>query len=660
MRTELFTVSRIFTEALYRIPDYQRGYSWGKDELEDFWLDIEQLSGDSQHYTGVLTLEEVTRDKWASWAEDLWIIQSRKFRPYYVVDGQQRLTTVIILITTILELEKPTYLNHTSRDDVRRKYLFDSKPEDAARSYIFRYVKNNPSFEFLKTRIFCEPSQGFSPDEQTIYTRNLAFSKTFFAEKLASLTEDEIQILFTRVTQQLVFNVYEITPGIDVHVTFETMNNRGKLLSTLELLKNRLIYLASKLPAPDGRASVLRDAINDSWKAAYHYLGKNENRPLRDDDFLRTFITRYYLSGILKIPQSDSPEHDRARRRYEQAVEQLGRFLLNELFTPKRIGTSKKKGDDLPPITREYLFSFAQELKDSVKTYYELSTPSDSTLSEGEKIWLERIGRASGPSPSPLVMAIFRQETKLERRSALLELIDRYSMLSSFGIRNQQFYGRRFWSPEYFTKYCSGQLSTDELTTQLANLIGDSLKETSIGEVLQDWVKNSGGYYGWRSIKYFLYEYEHSLYQASRSGREKIDWREYSKEDFETDYETIEHIYPQKARDKYWTERFNKFTPVQKRLLRNSLGNLLPLSKPRNSSLSNRPFDVKTGDETNKIGYRFGSYSEIEVAQRNEWTAEEILERGIRLLDFLERRWKISIGDRAQKVKALGLGFMLK
>ena len=660
MRTELFTVSRVFTEALYRIPDYQRGYSWGKDELEDFWLDLEQLSGDSQHYTGVLTLEEVAKDKWQAWAEDLWIIESRKFRPYFVVDGQQRLTTVIILITAILEQEKPTYLNHFSREDVRRKYLFDSKPEDAARSYMFRYVKNNPSFEFLKTRIFCEPSQGFAVDEQTIYTRNLAFAKTFFVEKLAALSEDEIQTLFTRVTQQLVFNVYEITPGIDVHVTFETMNNRGKLLSTLELLKNRLIYLASKLPSPEGRANVLRDAINDAWKAAYHYLGKNQDRPLRDDDFLRTFITRYYLSGIHKIPQSDSPEHDRSKRRYEQAVEQLGRFLLNELFTPKRISPSRKKGDDLPVLTREYLFSFAQELKDSVRTFYELSTPADSSYSETEKIWLERIGRASGNSPSPLLLAIFRQETKAERRTQLLELIDRYSLLTSFGIRSQHLYGRRYWSPEYFTKYCAGQLTSEELVTQLANLVQDLLKETSIGEVLQDWVKGSGGYYGWRSIKYFLYEYEHSLFVASRSGREKIDWKEYSKEDFATDYETIEHIYPQKAKDKYWTDRFSSFSPLHKRLLRNSLGNLLPLSKPRNSSLSNRAFDIKVGDETNKLGYRFGSYSEIEVSQRPEWTAEEILERGLRLLEFLEKRWKVSIGDRTQKAKALGLGFMVK
>lgn len=660
MRTELFTVSRIFTEALYRIPDYQRGYSWGPDQLADFWLDLEQLTGDSKHYTGVLTLEQVSKPQWEMWQEDLWIIQSRRFTPYYVVDGQQRLTTVIILITAILEQEKPTHLNFTSRDDVRRKYIFDSKPEDAARSYMFRYAKNNPSFEFLKTRIFCEPSQKFSSDEQTIYTRNLAAAKDFFLKKLKECNEAEISAIFTKVTQQMVFNVYEITDGIDVHVTFETMNNRGKLLSTLELLKNRLIYLTSKLPVPEGRETILRDTINEAWKAAYHFIGKNEERPLQDDVFLRTFLTRYYPHSMLKMPAADSPEHDRARRRYEQALEFIGRFLLNELFTPKRIGMTAAKKDDLPPLSREFLFSFAQELKDSVKQFYELSTPADSKLTDPEKIWLERIGRINGYSPSPLLLAIYRQEPKAEKRTALLELIDRYSFVATFGYRAPQMYGRRYGAPEYFTKFCSGQMSTDELQIQLTNLIDDLMKESPLSDVLQDWVKSSGGYYGWRSIKYFLFEYEHSLFAATKSGREKLNWRDYSREDYVTDFETIEHIYPQRARDTYWKDRFSSFSAPNKKALRNSLGNLLPLSRPRNSTLGNRPFPEKVGDEENLIGYKFGCYSEIEVAQRPDWTAQDIADRGLRLLDFMERRWKLRIGDREQKLRALGLTFLTK
>ena len=658
MRTELFTVSRIFTESLYRIPDYQRGYSWGDDQLADFWLDIEQLEGDNKHYTGVLTLEEVPETTWSKWASDTWIIRSRRYKPYYIVDGQQRLTTVVLLITAILELGRPAHLNYTSRDDVRRKYIFDSKPEEIARSYIFGYEKDNPSYEFLKKRIFLEESEIHSPDEQTIYTKNLIAAKEFFVEKIKELKDSDVERLFTKITQQFVLNVYEISSDIDVFVTFETMNNRGKLLSTLELLKNRLIFLSSKLPPSENGGQALRQNINEAWKAAYHFLGKNDARQLNDDLFLRTHIAYFYLKYLGKIPDHGHDDYDRSRRRYGSAIEHFGRFLLNLLFTPKRLGLKPAKRDDLPPLTREFLNEYSQELKSSVELYFKLSTPTESSFPEKEKIWLERIGRLLGHNPSEMLLAVYKGEKKSEKRIALLECLERYSFLASLGPRGPLAYSRRFWGPDYFIKYVSGKMTIDEVISQIGNLSADLLRETSLSETIRDWAKGNSGYYGWKTIKYFLFEYEQSLQDSSRSSREKIDWAVFCKEDYENEYETIEHIYPQRARDKYWTDRFSSYNPTEKRLLRNSLGNLLALARPRNSSLGNKSFPEKLGNEAAKVGYRYGSYSENEVALRPDWDADEILIRGLKLLDFMEQRWKLSIGDQDQKTRALGLSFL--
>lgn len=71
MKTELLTVSKIFHEAIFRIPDYQRGYSWEESHLKDFWADLEQLDGTKSHYTGVLTLEEVPENNWVKWEDDV-------------------------------------------------------------------------------------------------------------------------------------------------------------------------------------------------------------------------------------------------------------------------------------------------------------------------------------------------------------------------------------------------------------------------------------------------------------------------------------------------------------------------------------------------------------------------------------------------------------
>jgi uncharacterized protein with ParB-like and HNH nuclease domain len=140
MQTELLSVSKIFTENLFRIPDYQRGYSWTEKQLRDFWADVEQLEDGRNHYTGVLTLEDVPPTTYSRWDDDLWIIRSRGYRPYYVVDGQRRLTTIIIALQAILERFSPSdLLNYPLVEDIQRKFLFDSKDRGISRSYIFGY-----------------------------------------------------------------------------------------------------------------------------------------------------------------------------------------------------------------------------------------------------------------------------------------------------------------------------------------------------------------------------------------------------------------------------------------------------------------------------------------------------------------------------------------
>ncbi len=78
MKTDLFSVSKIFTERLLRIPDYQRGYAWAEKQLKDYWNDLIQLDPSKNHYIGVLTLEYVPNDVIESWTEDHWIIKSKK------------------------------------------------------------------------------------------------------------------------------------------------------------------------------------------------------------------------------------------------------------------------------------------------------------------------------------------------------------------------------------------------------------------------------------------------------------------------------------------------------------------------------------------------------------------------------------------------------
>lgn len=657
MKTELLTVSKIFNECLFRIPDYQRGYSWEETHLSDFWSDIEQLVEGKSHYTGVLTLEAVPAATWEKWEDDTWIIVSRRYAPYYVVDGQQRLTTITVLLQCILEKTNATELNFTPVDAIRKKYIFDHKAGSLSRAYIFGYEKDNPSYEYLKTKIFDEHSENHSTNEETIYTKNLRSAKAFFTAKLAELSPKRLEEVFTKVTQQLVFNVYEIAKEIDVFVAFETMNNRGKPLSALELLKNRLIYLATQMPTiENGDGAKLRKVINEAWKTVYHNLGRNDKRPLADDELLRTHFAIYYHLYISADIPSDEDELRKFVSRYALVVDRTSAFLLGRLFTRKRI--FEDVAEKLPLIDVECINKYVSHLKAAVETYFELSTPDQSGFTDSEKVALERLGRLNGYDASPLLLGTYLLEKNSTKRLALISAFERWQFVTSMRLGAQRLAYRNRHVNMEVVKYFKGKIKIEELITFYTNLVDDALKEESVADTIHNWIKNGPGYYGWKSINYFLFEYELYLKSRSKSSREKINWEQFSQEDYQSDYVSVEHIYPQRAKDPYWVDRFGKFGSTHKRLLRNSLGNLLALSSPKNASLGNRAFPEKVGRDKDTVGYRYGSYSENEVATYSDWRAEDIVDRGIKMLTFLEERWGITIGDRENKIKALGLNFL--
>lgn len=117
----LSSLAKIFVEKIYRIPDYQRGYAWTLKEVEDFWDDLCRLETDKNHYVGVLTLEPAKKEEYEKWIDDVWIIKSKRYQPLHIVDGQQRITTAIILIVTIAKIMKEKnikYLNYTTREEI--------------------------------------------------------------------------------------------------------------------------------------------------------------------------------------------------------------------------------------------------------------------------------------------------------------------------------------------------------------------------------------------------------------------------------------------------------------------------------------------------------------------------------------------------------------
>ncbi len=672
MQSELKSLSKIFSEVVFRIPDYQRGYSWEAKHLKDFWNDIEQLELGKSHYTGVLTLEPVAPELYKKWEDDVWIIESKRYSPMYVVDGQQRLTTAVILLQCILNsIEDADLLNYTEKNDIKKKYIFEAKGQGISRSYLFGYEKDNPSHEFLKQEIYGEPSVNHSAIEYTIYTKNLNFAKDFFTSKLSGLSRGQIEVIYTKLTQHLQFNIFYIEQDLDVFVTFETMNNRGKPLSHLELLKNRLIYLSTKFEVDKTESEHLRKAINESWKTVYHYLGKMADFKRNDDDFLRTHFVSYFGEHLNK--KFDSLYETRRFMRYGDDYKE---YLLDEFFTPKRVGSdwqqlsidiSDSKSTEesseesseksLSPLTIGDVFEYSQSIKNLVKSYYSVANPEFGNWNDTDKLRLNQINRLNEGALFTLCTAVQCMDN-IEGRTVALSAIERYGFLRKL---------RTYYFSEIDPIDLAGQLFRKEIdSSSLVKLIGEKCDSFSRSKDFHEAVKNLGknlssGYYSWAELRYFMYEYEQELRRLSKTSRELLKWSDdTARESFSKDHKTVEHIYPQKATNEYWRQFFSKYTVKERNILKNSIGNLLPVSHAKNSSLSNKSFQDKKGSEHNQVGYSYGCLSEIQVALNSDWTAKDILRRGIYLLNFFEARWGVKIGDPVKKASFLGLNFVLE
>lgn len=647
MESNLNSLSKIFTERLFRIPDYQRGYAWTEKQLKDFWNDIIQLEENKNHYTGVITLEPVPKSTFNRWNDDLWIISYKSYFPYYVVDGQQRLTTTIILIQSILEriCKECNELNYTGLDDIKKKFIFDTKDNGISRSYIFGYEKDNPSYEFLKTEIFNENSPTSSNKQETIYTQNLDNAKKYFLRQLEDVNIREIENLYKKLTQHMLFNIYTITSDIDTFVSFETMNNRGKPLSHLELLKNRLIYLSTKLSDDEFEKNSLRKRINECWKSIYHNLGRNKLKPLQDDRFL---VNHYMIYFGLELWTKDEFESRRFRlpNFYASQRDDYANFLLEKKFTTKNIHDSK--------LTITNINDYVISLQESVEIWYYIHNPKESKYTKDIQKYLEKLNRQGIYDIAPLIMTFFKSESDNKKRLELLEKLER--LIFTFSLFRIRYYHIESEDLQFLSFAIN--LHNDQIKAKdVIKRIEDGSNRLLARKEAKDYmIKNfkDEGFYNWHGVRYFLYEYDLHLSENSKTNRVKLEWETFS----DSDYNTVEHIFPQGTRQKCWTDLFKHFNTKQRKALRNSLGNLLPLSQPKNSSLQDKCFDNKISTNKTKVGYKYGCYSENEVTEYQQWTESEILHRGLHLVNFMEDRWKIKIGSEQEKIKFLGLDFL--
>lgn len=636
----LKTLSELFTGSSFRIPDYQRGYAWGKEQCDDFWKDIELLGDNARHYGGQLILDIESSAEGAD--------------NYLVVDGQQRLTSAVVALRAFVDATVHSVSAEICMFRTNVQTLFHFEESDSGvRNYKFGYMEEGASHAYLVGGIFADPRYiSAVAAQRTLYTENLRLAYELFFQRMAALDE-ETQLNFARkLSDSLHFNVFHVDPQFDIHVAFETINNRGKHLSQLELLKNRLIYITTVMAQRPGADPALgpdlRAEVNRWWSSIYRWLGNDPSRQLDDDEFLKTHWIAYF--GY------DKSESDAMYVK-----------LFDDVFTVHKVATGE--------LSADYIRHYIRSLGRAATLWHYIHNP-EPYLPQETILWLDRIERLRWGSFKPLVLAAFQALAAINPLvvsqpetaqgsfapvDPLLRQVERFIFMVFYISERRAHTGKAdiYRQAHRLSKHAvdgdSGSVTAAlELATRFVGALNDNYDGDVRNHSLPDddfhgWtghfdlayfrdtarrrLDRDKGFYEWDFTRVVLFEYELSLQGATNPP--KVSWKDAS-------FTSIEHIYPQTPKDLSWTSRF-AFDGRQERkrqMWLNSLGNLLLLSCAVNASLSNRPFSEK------KKKYATGSYSENNVAQNHVvWSPNAVVRRGVKLLEFAEQRWGFSFAD---------------
>lgn len=597
----------------FRIPDYQRGYAWN-EEFKDLWNDILHLyrnkNIERNHYTGMLALDEIL-DPTTLKMEALSNTTS-----FYIVDGQQRLTSIVIIIQALLE-----HIQDENEDfDSEYNNLLYSKSRQNKFGYSF--FRNDASAKYFEERIF---NHNENLNHANQYLANINNAKNFIDEALNKFDGKESLDLLKIVLHKLVFNIYFVTKDFDVRITFETMNNRGKKLSNLELLKNRLMYLSSLFPDESNFGTLIKNSVNRTWQNIYENLCL-EKTQLPDDDYLKAHWIVY-----------KDLKKNKGNAYIEQILKQDFSTESGELF--KNI--SNKKYQQAFEILDNYISSL-----DNYSKYWSAINKPDETklnIKEEEKYWIKRLARISENFylRTTLMVVLAQHDLDIMAKIKFYTLIEQFIFVNKILAQDSNDLSFLITSAQSLMK--KDEISKiNKLSDLCSKIENHDIKITAerVKDALKEFQsrifdKNSTEYYyGWNGLKYFLYEYNESLNFDNES---KIEWYELNKV-------SIEHVLPQNPAKPYWALSFKNYIQDQLKFKQvvNSLGNLLLLSNgSENSSLSNYSYPTKRMMDIDslKFAYIYGSRSAREIAKNEHWTAIEIHNRTCKLLDFIYTNW---------------------
>ena len=240
----------------YAVPAFQRDYSWEEEQLDELWQDIQHMQQrKTQHFMGYL------------------VLQSADDKSFQIIDGQQRITTIALIIIAVLarfneliERNIDAEDNKKRKEETHKRYLGVFNVVTLTTSAKLSLNRNNNNH----FRDIVDLPYGI-PRARGIIATNRKLNKTFefFYKKLAPYSSKTLAQLIEVLGDGLLFTTITVSDDLDAFMVFETLNARGIHLSAPDLLKN---YLLSTLN-PGEKSHAIED-FESLWIRTLEQLGE--------------------------------------------------------------------------------------------------------------------------------------------------------------------------------------------------------------------------------------------------------------------------------------------------------------------------------------------------------------------------------------------------
>lgn len=259
----------------YEIPKFQRDYSWEAEHWDDLWQDIRALLADedNEHYMGYL------------------VLQTSNNKEFQIIDGQQRLTTMSLLILSTLKCLKELVdsgieaeNNLKRKDSLLNSYIGYVDPVTLISNNKLKLNRNSDDYYKQHLVLLKElPLRNTNSSEKHMRE---CFNWYYDRIKKEFNTGESLAAFIDNIVDKLFFTVIEVTDQLNAFKVFETLNARGVQLSSADLLKNYLFFVVDETKPHISEI----EELENIWSKIVGKLGEQ-----KFEDYLR-----YYWNSINK------------------------------------------------------------------------------------------------------------------------------------------------------------------------------------------------------------------------------------------------------------------------------------------------------------------------------------------------------------------------